>query len=263
MRNLIVILSAGATLLLSGAAQAHTSYILPSYFNTTRGELVTLQSAFTEAFFAPEIAVNAADFHVLGPDGARDEIDDVSTHSQLVLMEEALDEDGTYRFTTGVRRGRISKRVLVEGEWRSIFSDAEIPADAAEIVTRQTETVAEAYVSKGAPNWAAAERTIGLLAFAPETHPSEVYMDEGFEMRVYFDGAPLADHEISLYRGGGHYESPKFKQSAKTDKEGRVSFDFDAAGVYLVMTRRRADAPPGAETDERSYTTSLTFEVLR
>ena len=52
-------------------------------------------------------------------------------------------------------------------------------------------------------------------------------------------------------------------QHVETDADGALTLGFDAPGKYLIMTRHAADAPEGADTDERSYTTSLTLEVSR
>jgi hypothetical protein len=138
-----------------------------------------------------------------------------------------------------------------------------VPENATEVITSQTETVADVYVTKGAPTWDAVETSIGRLAFGLEAHPNEIYLDEGLAFTVRFDGAPLAGQTVHVYRQGGDYEEPKFHPEVTTDAEGHVSLSFDAPGIYLIMTRHAADAPEGADTDERSYTTSLTFEVLR
>ena len=53
------------------------------------------------------------------------------------------------------------------------------------------------------------------------------------------------------------------EQIHKTDANGRLKLKFAQPGVYLIMARHRGDAPAGAATPYRSYTTSLTFEVTR
>lgn len=248
----------------SGAsASAHTSYMLPSTFNTSEGQLVTVQCSFTEDFPTPEIAVKSDDYHVILPDGSRDAFDTQTDLRQLVVLENGLDAEGTYRLSTGVRLGRMSKRALVDGEWVPVIGrDAEVPQEATEVRTAQTETVADVYVSKGAPTWDALA-PLGRLAFVPQTHPNEIFSGEAFELSVMFDGAPLADHKMSVYRSGGHYEEPKFGIEQMTNAEGEISLTLDEPGVYMIMTRHRANAPEGAATDERGYTTSLTFEVMK
>lgn len=252
------------TLLTSLPAAAHTSYLLPSVFITGEGGYLTLQASFTEDFFVPEIAVISDDYHLVRPDGSRDDFDAITEFRQMVVLENALEEDGTYRFTTGTRLGRIAKRALVDGEWKTLHGpDGEVPENATDVMTSQTETVADVYVTKGAPTWEAVEAPIGRLSFDLEAHPNEIYLDEGLEFDVLFDGEPLADQTVHIYRQGGDYEEPKFHPETTTDAEGHVSLSFDAPGIYLIMTRHATEAPEGAETDERSYTTSLTFEVLR
>ncbi|MEL7540949.1 MAG: DUF4198 domain-containing protein [Pseudomonadota bacterium] len=254
----------GAAALVSGAAaSAHTSYMLPSVFNTSEGQMVTVQCSFTEDFPNPEVAVKSDDYHVILPDGSRDAFDTQTDLRQLIVLENELEAEGTYRLTTGVRLGRMSRRALVDSEWVPVFGpNAEVPEAATEVKTAQTETVADVYVSKGAPSWDAIA-PLGRLAFVPKTHPNEIFAGEAFDLSVMFDGAPLADQKMSVYRSGGNYEEPKFGIEEMTDAEGGLSLTIEQPGVYMVMTRHRADAPDGAATDERGYTTSLTFEVLK
>ena len=251
-------------LVCSSAAYAHTSYLNPTLFNTSKGTFVTLESSFSDAFPVPEIAVKSDDYHVIKPNGERDDYDSITTFRQLVILENELDEEGTYRFTTGVRYGRISKSALVDGEWKPVFGpDAKVPENATEVKTSQTVTVADVYVTKGAPTWDSVNKTLGKLVLKTGTHPNEIYLGEGLEVTVLFEGKPLADQEFELVREGGEYEEPKFVRTPKSDAEGKLNLTFDKPGLYLLMTRHRADAPEGAETDIHSHTTSLTFQVLR
>lgn len=259
-----ICVAALVAMLAAPAASAHTSYLLPTVFTTAKGNFVTLESSFTEDAFVPEIAVDSDDFHVVLPDGERADYQSVTKFRQMVVLESPLEAEGTYRFTTGARLGRVSKVALVDGEWKPLFEPgAEVPANATAIKTSQTETVADVYVTKGAASRAAVDTTIGRLAIRPVTHPNEIYLDEGFAFDVTFDGAPLGEQVLNLTREGGEFESPKFEQDITADANGHVKLSFDRPGRYLLMTRHRADAPAGSDTDERSYTTSLTFEVLR
>lgn len=249
---------------LCGAAHAHTSYMLPNVFVTTDGQYVTLQASFTEDPFVPEIAVQSDDYHVILPDGSRSEYDAITPFRQLVILEDQLEGEGTYRYTTGIRLGRSSKKALVDGEWQAIFGpDAKVPENATEIISSQTETVADAYVTKGASTWDAVNLPLGRLVIKPVTHPSEIYLGDGFEFQILFDGEPLAGQSIEVKRQGGSYGEPKYERHVETGEDGRLTLTFDEPGKHLIMTRHAADAPDGAETDERSYTTSLTFEVAR
>lgn len=239
---------------------AHTSYMLPSFFTANTQDYITVESSFTETFFQPEVMVDSNDFHVVLPDGSRTEFDAVGKHKQLVVLESPLRQDGTYRFTTGVRWGRVTHSALINGEWKPVPGEA--PAGA-KVKSSQTETVADVYVTKKAPTRAPVDKQIGRLVIQPVTHPSDVALDAGFKLKVLFDGKPLGDQTIVLDRGGSEYDDTSSHRDLKTAPDGSLDLKFEKPGVYILMTRHKADAPAGSPTDERSYTTSLTFEVQR
>jgi uncharacterized GH25 family protein len=242
-----------------GIASAHTSYLLPKVFSANTERMVTVESAFAEKFFHPEVPVDSKDYHVVLPDGSRGEFQSVTPLRQMVMLEAPLDQDGTYRFTTGVRLGRIGKSAFVGGQWRPV--PGEVPKDATKVRTSQTETVADVYVSKKKPTRAPVDTAIGRLQIRPVTHPSEVYLDKPFALQVLFDAKPMAGQKLVLDRGGADYEEAVVHRQVTTDTNGGAVLRFDRPGVYVLMARYRADAPAGSGTDERSYTTSLTFQV--
>jgi hypothetical protein len=269
MTRLRTVLTGLATglMFLSGPAVAHTSYLLPNYFSLGEGTMITLEGGFAEKFFNSDVALTAQDFHFYHPDGRRDSFRKVSSFDQITILESDIPEQGTYLFTSGERLGRISTMARVKGEWVAVNPEdpnAKVPADATETAQLQTATVTDVYVTKGAPT-----RTVlalppqGRLAFTPITHPNAIFMDEGFELAVSYGGKPLAGFETTLYRQGGAYDEKPFEQVNKTDANGRLTLKFTQPGVYLLMARHRGDAPAGAATRFRSYTTSLTFEVTR
>ncbi len=245
----------------AGPAAAHVSFMEPSVFVTVQAEIVTIEASFAEDFmFRPEIAVTSEDFHVVQPDGQRTPFSRIEAFSQVTILESGLPQPGTYRFTTGERLGRTSTYVQDQGQWRPLAPGETAPAGAPAMAS-QTATVSDVYVTKGAPSDAAQQVEIGRLAIVPVTHPNAIYRDEGAVFEIRFDGQPMAGQELELDRQGGDYEEPRFGQAIKSDAAGRVTLTFDQAGVYLLHTRHRADAPPGSATPMRSYTTSLTFEV--
>ncbi|MFL3656697.1 MAG: DUF4198 domain-containing protein [Opitutales bacterium] len=253
----------GATLL------AHTSYVLPNVFSTSKGERMTAVASFTENFFVPDFKVESDDFHLILPSGDKADYGNIAIFDQLTVLESALNEDGTYRFSTGDRLGRKFKMMFVDGAWdyvgSSMGEDAKsdpIP-EGVKVADFQTQTVAIAYVTKGAPTQPALEQKGSGLEILPVTHPSEVYVEEPFEFILTFNGKPMNGHEISIFRQGASYEEPKYKLKVMSKRKGKISVVFDEPGVYVAMTRHQDRAPEGSETPYRSYTISLTFEVQR
>lgn len=260
LRNAASALALAVVAALPAPAVAHTAYLLPNLFSANQENSVTVESSFAEHFFKPELAVDSNDWHVLLPDGTRAAPVNVAKLRQLVVIEADIKQEGTYRFTTGVRHGRTGKLALVNGKWAPVRGEA--PAGA-QIRTTQTETVSDVYVSKKGPTRGAVDARIGRLVLHPVTHPADVALGTKFDLEVLFDAKPLAGTKLDLDRGGQDYDATSSHREVTTGADGRVSLTFDKAGAYVIMARHRADAPAGSETDERSYTTALTFEVQR
>ena len=241
-------------------ATADTSYLRPNWFITATDELVTVQSSFTESFSNPAVGVKSDAWTVIGPNGATSAFRTKVELVQLTALEADTRTSGTYRLSTGERLGRISQQVLVDDAWQPLAPGRPIPPDA-QTRQSQTATVADVYVTRGAPTTAPAEARIGALELKPITHPNDVYLDTGFAFRVQLNGKPVANQPVEIWREGGAYEEPAYRQLITSAADGAVKATFDRAGVYLIWTRLSGDAPAGAATPIRSYTTSLTLEV--
>ena len=248
------------TMATSSTALADTSYLKPNVFTTANADIVTVQSSFTEDFPNPSVAVKSDAWTIIGPDGQPATFDTVQPFTQVTILEAATKAAGTYRLSTGERLGRVGPQILVDGVWQSFAPGREIPAGAS---TRQsqTATVADVYVTRGAPTNAPVDARIGALALKPVTHPNDVYLDTGFAFKVLLNGKPVANQQVEVWREGGAYEEPAYRKQVASAADGGVKLTFDKPGVYLIWTRMSADAPPGAASPVRSYTTSLTLEV--
>lgn len=249
-----------ALILGGGSARADTSYLRPNWFTTATSDVVTVQSSFTEDFSNPSVGVKSDAWTVVGPDGAVAGFKGKAELTQLTALEATTPASGTYRLSTGERLGRVGPQVLIDGVWQPFAPGREIPAGA-QTRQSQTATIADVYVTRGAPTKAPIATRIGALELKPVTHPNDVYLDTGFAFRVLLNGKPVANQTVDVWREGGAYEEPAFRKTAISGADGSINLTFDKPGVYLIWTRLSADAPAGAATPVRSYTTSLTLEV--
>lgn len=241
-------------------ALAHVSYLLPSSFHLEDDGEVTVQAGFSETFSRPEVALRSNAFAILTPSGKTQIFDAIETVGTLTVLGATLEEQGTYRLSSGERIGRKGVQVKIGEDWIPLEPGSPV-AEGVETRESQTATVADVYVTRGEPTDEVLGASIGRLALQPITHPNKLTTDGGFRFRVLFDGEPVANQQIQIQREGGQYESPAYSALVTSDADGFASFDMDRAGAYLMMTRMSAEAPAGSETDIRSYTTSLVIEV--
>ncbi len=254
-----------ALLLLAGgsAAHAHMPYVLPTLFDVGKGDHVTVESAFAEDAFLPEVAMRDAPFHLVGPDGKDLPTGTVTHLRDLSIFEANLPADGTYRVTTGQRFGRKGKMTRVGDAWvmRGEGGEGREPKPGAAEVEVQSMTLAEAYVTRGGTTDGALRPRGEALEIQPVTHPNAISAGSDATFVLLYNGKPLADAEVTLFRSAGYYDGRKVAGQTKSDAAGRFTVKPGDAGTYLILVRHRGEAPAGAETPYRSYTYTLAFDA--
>lgn len=244
-------------------AAAHMPFLLPNYFSVTDRDHVTVDAGFTETAFASDIALKSEQFHMLAPDGSRVRLAPVFSVRDKTVLEAALPTRGTYRLSTGLRLGRLGRMARVKDAWVVLGEgNASPPAGATSVVPVQSVTTSETYVTRGAPTATVLAPTGSGVELHPLTHPSELFVTDGFAFELLHDGKPLANQRLELFLGHQVPGSHRPLTSVTTDAAGKARLDFSQPGLFMLMTRHRGPAPAGAATPWRSHTYTLTFEVM-
>ncbi|MEZ5971712.1 MAG: DUF4198 domain-containing protein [Hyphomonadaceae bacterium] len=238
-------------------AVAYTSYLKPNEFWVVESE-VQVEGSYATQFFTPSIALGG-NLTILNPDGQSIAAPRIAvTASGATDLHADLPRGGTYRISTGEVAGQVANLVGENGAWR-VLGEGETPAEGAETTTLQTITVADTYVTRGAPSRTVVDQNIGRLALHPITHPNQVLVNQGFQVQLLFDGQPMANSAVVIYAAGD--PETKLDRYVVTDASGTATFTFDAPGDYIIAARHRAELPPGSPAAVGSYTTTLTFEA--
>lgn len=250
--------------MLAAAASAHTPYLAPSTFAPRAGETLAVDAAFAEAFFVPEAVFDNSRFAVTGPDGKEAALDAVHLFKTRAVAEYTLPKAaGTYRLSTGPRLGALFRTWEVGGKQESSRDPAvKIPAGAKVLSNFQSLTLAETYVTVGAPDRAALQPRGKGIELVPATHPNDLFVGEAFDFTVQYDGRPLADQKVEITEAVWTSDRKPQVATVLTDASGRASFKLERAGTWLALTRYRTRAPAGAPVDEYSNSYTLTFRVL-
>lgn len=248
----------------TATATAHTPYLAPGSFEPVFGKMVTLDAAFAEKFFVPEAAFTGSDFKITNPNGTTVAPDALSAMKTRVVVEHALEDKGTYKFSTGHRVGKIFRIYEKDGK-RHVMEKPEdaLPEGAKELSFFQAVTLAETYVTKGAPDTGALTAWGKGLEIKPGTHPNEIYAGESFDFTVDFEGKPIANQQLDIFTAKGEFSPKEAVAKITTDETGAASFTPETPGVYLVRTRHRAPAPENAAAPVYSHTYTLVLEAAR
>lgn len=242
----------------AGAAQAHSPYLRPNVFDATNRDHVTVEAAFTEDVFNAEVAMRSDRFHVVGPNGDTP-ITAVTYLRDLAVFEAPTPVDGLYRLSSGAREGRAAKMYQTPSGWKMVGEEDAPPPPGAELVDVQSITTADVYVVRGAPDDAALKPAGHGLELLPLIQPNDIVAGEDAPFRLLFDGQPLADAAVTVFREAGQYDGRKIEAELTTDASGLVTLRVADPGAYMTQVRHRIASPEGAPTPYRSYTHTLTF----
>lgn len=257
-------LLAGALFGTAVTASAHTPYLAPSDFAPREGQTIALDAAFAETFLVPEVAFDDSRFAVTRPDGSLAAMDAVQTMKTRTVAEYTLPAGhGSYRLSTGPRLGARFRTWEIGGKRESSRDPAaKIPAGAKPISDFQSLTLAETYVSVGAPDRGALIARGKGLEFVPVSHPSDLYVGEEFEFVVRYDGQPLAAQKVDVSEAVWTSDRKPQMETLTSDAQGRVRLPLRRPGTFVALSRHRSTAPAGAAATEYSNSYTLTFQVL-
>ncbi|CAN5348903.1 DUF4198 domain-containing protein [soil metagenome] len=243
----------------AGSALAHSPYVRPNVMDATGRDHVTVEASFTEDIFASEIVMRSDHWHVVGPNGDTP-ITAVTYLRDLAVFEAATPVDGTYRISSGPRIGRTGQMYqAADGSWKMVGEeDGPAPAGAT-LVPVQSITTADVYVTRGVPSATALTPSGHGLEVVPLIQPGDVVAGEDLPLQLLFDGKPLADTPVTVFREAGLYDGKKIEAELTSDAEGKVLVRVASPGAYMTLVRHRTDAPDRAEVAHRSYSHTLTF----
>ncbi len=248
--------------LFGSAAQAHTPYLAPASFEPLHQGWVTLDASFAEVFFVPEVVFDDSEFGVLNSAGVWSKPVTVQRLKTRAVVEHQLTDKGTHRFSTGVRHGAVFRMYELNGERKGTRDPKEVlPAGAKLLDHFQSVTLAETYLTLGAPSNTALKPYGKGLEVVAVTHPNDLYAGETFRVRVLFDGKALAGQELQVFAANDGAGDEKPVLTVKTDDEGAADLALTRVGSYLLQTRYRHAAPKGAPAPNYSHTYTLTFAV--
>lgn len=126
----------------------------------------------------------------------------------------------------------------------------------------QSLTLAETYITVGAPDRAALAARNQGLELVPIGHPDDLYVGEDFEFRVQYDGKPLAGQKVQVTEAVWSSDRTPQVIDLATDAQGHARLKLQQPGTWIALTRYRTDAPANAAVAEYSNSYTLSFRVL-
>ena len=255
------------TILLSFLAvsvSAHVPFLKPNQFHVEHNRL-QIESAFTELPFQADFAMNVPAFTLILPDGVQTSLFPTAKTKAAVYLEPQITKEGTYRISTGVRKG--PKYTAIEtAEHKLYFSDDTLRVKGKKTYLQYYNS-ADVYLSKGSPNYTAMPLNKGV-EIIPASSPNSLYRGGELSFTILNNGALVPNARVVVVYDNEHYEMHRQgdlydventrKNNIYADANGRFTFRPTHAGLVLLFVTIHKQIN---EKLWESYNTSLTLEV--
>lgn len=241
MKARYMIAGALGALMLSGAAQAHRQWMLPSSTTLSGNDnWVTVDAAVSnDLFYFEHMPLRTDNIAVTEPDGAQGKVENAATGKYRSTFDVHLTKPGTYRIASvstnvmGSYTLNGEEKRLPRGTTKANLAQA-IPAGATNVQTAEASTRNEIFVTLGAPTSTIFKPTGSGIELVPVTHPNDLVSGEAATFQFLLNGKPAAGLKVTVIPGGIRYRDALGQMDLTTDKDGKLSVTWPQPGLYWL-----------------------------
>ncbi len=252
-------------------AEAHRGWILPTTTVLSGDEPVASFDAAisNDLFIADHNAMRLDALKIVAPDGTESAPVNVLTLKYRSVFDLPLTQKGTWKLYTA--SSGLNARWEENGQRRMWPArgtqptpeafEKEVPKKADKLEISQSSRRFETFVTAGKPTTSVFKPTNTGLELVPVTHPNDLFTGEAATFQFLIDGKPAVGARIEVTPGERRYRNSEDSVDYTTDKDGKVSIKWPAAGQYFLEAEYEdAKAPKPATKRVGRY--AAVFEVL-
>ncbi|EQB06252.1 putative GH25 family protein [Sphingobium wenxiniae] len=258
MKARLLIAGALAALTMSGTAQAHRQWMLPSSTVLSGTDnWVTVDAAISnDLFYFEHHPMRTDSITVTQPDGSAGKVENAATGKYRSTFDVHLTQPGTYRIAS-VSAGLMGSYMLngkrerlPRGTTKETLAKA-IPAGATDVQTAEAASRNEIFVTLGAPTANLFKPTGVGLEMVPVTHPNDLVSGESATFQFLLDGKPASGLKVTVIPGGIRYRDALGQMDLTTGADGKLSITWPQPGMYwLNASTGGGEGGPGAAQGE-------------
>jgi uncharacterized GH25 family protein len=241
MKARLMIAGAVAALMLSGAAQAHRQWMMPSSTTLSGTDSwVTVDAAVSnDLFYFEHVPMRTDGIVVTQPDGSAGKIENAATGKYRSTFDVHLTQPGTYRIanaSTNVMGSYMlngKQERLPRGTTKDKLASV-IPAGATDVQVAEASNRNEIFVTLGAPSTGIFKPTGSGIELVPVTHPNDLVSGESATFQFLLDGKPAAGLKVTVIPGGIRYRDALGQMDLVADKDGKVAINWAQPGLYWL-----------------------------
>jgi uncharacterized GH25 family protein len=242
-------------------------WMVPSATVISSGDAwVTVDAAVSNDLYYPDHFPAQLDQLVItAPDGSTVKPENAATGKYRSTFDVAVPQKGTYRLAL-VNQGLFANYEL-DGQkkrWRGKAADLKeaIPANAKNVQVSEMASRVETFITQGSPSSGALKSTGKGLELVPVSQPNDLMAGEKATFQLLLDGKPASNLKVIAINGATRYRNAQDEMDTTTDKDGKFSFTWPAAGMYWVNASTEDEHTAVKEARRRRLAYTATLEVL-
>ncbi|GLS91886.1 nickel transporter [Psychromonas marina] len=259
-----------AGLTFASVANAHPRWVLPSHFTISKegGDWLSFDVTASHGVFVFDKPAGSETAQIIMPDGRKQRPDFVLRGKRRSVFDFHFSEQGTHKVQINNQAGYFTsfkaghrdtpKRLRAN----KVDRVALLPKEPRDVVTTETYTRAESYITVGKPSEKAFELEGKYLELLPVTHPSDIVADEPVRLQFYFNGEAQAGVKVDITREGTLYRNHQEQIDVVSDEQGFITFTPEVAGRYLLKASYKAKLVDSPLADQMSANVHFTFEAM-
>jgi hypothetical protein len=249
-------------LLLTTSVLAHDMYFISRPLILKKPEKVSLVM-FLQREEIVWFGSQTIQLHLFGP----------QSEKSLTIPDEGdpivqLENEGTYVVGWQSKPGFVkvdppifNQYIVLEGYTdviRSRRENAKEKEAGREIYSRFLKT----FIQVGDPRTDDFNRSLGFkIEIMPLTNPYLLREGSDFDVRLIYDGAPLANHKIMATYEGYSIVPEEYAEVTRTDESGIARFHLSHKGIWMVRTNQMLPLHGNPDADWESFWANCTFQV--
>lgn len=259
-----------AGMVVSGSANAHPRWVLPSHFTVSKegGDWLSFDVTASHGTFVFDKPAGSESAQVVMPDGRTERPNFVIRGKRRSMFDFYFEEQGTHKvqinnvptYYTQYKAGRRDTVKWLKAN-KADRMDL-LPQKARDVVTQISFTRAESYITVGKPSTTVFEIEGKLLEMKPITHPADIVAGEEVAFQFFYNGKPQAGVVAEITREGTLYRNHQEQIDVISDEQGHINFVPDIAGRYVMKANYKGELKDNPLAEKASVNVHLTFEAL-
>lgn len=259
-----------AGMVVSGSANAHPRWVLPSHFTVSKegGDWLSFDVTASHGTFVFDKPAGSESAQVVMPDGRTERPNFVIRGKRRSMFDFYFEEQGTHKvqinnvptYYTQYKAGRRDTVKWLKAN-KADRMDL-LPQKARDVVTQISFTRAESYITVGKPSTTVFEIEGKFLEMKPITHPADIVAGEEVAFQFFYNGKPQAGVVAEITREGTLYRNHQEQIDVISDEQGHINFVPDIAGRYVMKANYKGELKDNPLAEKASVNVHLTFEAL-